>query len=66
MGANFFQVMQMMQQIRSNPQSVLQRFGIPQECNNPESVAKYLMDSGRVTQDQINQAGSMYKQFFGK
>ena len=59
---NMMQIFQMMNQFRSNPQQLLQRFGIPQQYNSPDSVAKYLVDSGKVTQQQIEQA----KSFFGK
>ena len=57
---NMFQVMNMVNQFRNNPQALLQRFGIPSQYNNPDSVAKYLLGNGRVTQSQIDQA----RQFF--
>lgn len=59
---NMFQAMQMINQFRNNPQALLQRYGIPSECNSPDSVAKYLLDNGKVTQNQIDQA----RQFFGR
>ena len=58
---NIQQAMQFVQQFRGNPQQMLQRFGIPQECNSPDSVAKYLLDNGKVTQQQIEQAKSFFK-----
>lgn len=58
---NIQQAMQFVQQFRGNPQQVLQRFGIPQEYNSPDSVAKYLLDNGKVTQQQIEQAKSFFK-----
>ena len=61
---NMMQAFQYIQQFRNNPQQLLQRYGIPQECNSPDSVAKWLMESGKVTQEQVNQASSMYQQFF--
>jgi hypothetical protein len=57
-------LMQMIGQMSANPQQILQRFNIPQDCNTPESVAKYLMDNGRVSQAQVEQANQMYKQIF--
>lgn len=61
--ANLFQIIS---QLSQNPQQILQRYGIPQDCNTPESVAQYLLNSGKVSQQQINQANQMYKQLFNK
>ena len=61
---NLWQAAQMIQQFKNNPGAILQRYGIPQECNSPESVLKYLKDNGRVTDDQINQVNGMYNQMF--
>ena len=58
---NLTQAMQMIGQFRNNPQIMLQRYGIPQNLKTPDEVANYLINSGRVTQEQINQA----KQVFG-
>lgn len=50
-----------------NPQAMLQRMGIPQEhMQSPQSVTEYLLNSGRVTQQQIQQANSMYQNLFGR
>lgn len=61
---NLMQAAQMIQQFKNNPQQILQRYGIPQECNSPDSVVKYLMDNGKINQTQIDQAKNMYQQFF--
>ena len=61
---NFMQMAQMIQQFKNNPQIMLQRMGIPQECNDPESVVKYLLDNGKVTQEQVTQAQGFYNSFF--
>lgn len=62
---NIQMMMNMIQQIQ-NPQQLLQNMGIPQECmENPQSVAQYLLNSGKVTQGQIQQANMMYQQMFG-
>lgn len=54
---NMFQMMQIMQ----NPQAFLQRMGIPKEhMGSPQSVAQYLLDSGKVTEQQIQQARSFF------
>lgn len=61
---NFQQIMNVMNQFK-NPQQMLSRMGIPQEyMDTPQSVAQYLLDNGKVTQEQINQANTMYQQFF--
>lgn len=57
---NIFQMMNFVNQFRSNPGQLLQQLGIPQTYNSPESVAQYLLENGKVTQSQIEQA----KQFF--
>lgn len=63
MNGNMQQMMQFMQAMR-NPQQFLQKMGIPQESlSSPQEAAKYLMQTGRVTQQQIDQASSIYKQF---
>ena len=60
---NAMQIMQAMQ----NPQGLLQKMGIPQEyLDSPQNVAQYLLDNGKVTQNQINQANQMYQQYFKK
>ena len=63
---NFQQAMQMVQMFQ-NPQQALLNMGIPQEqMTNPQNVAQYLLDNGKVTQQQIQQASNMYQQMFGK
>lgn len=61
---NMNQMIQIMQAMR-NPQQFLQRMGIPQESlNSPQDAAQYLMQSGRVTQQQVDQANNLYQQYF--
>ena len=63
---NMQYAMNMIQQMK-NPQQMLQKMGIPQEClNNPQDVAQYLLQNGKVTQQHIDQATSMYQQMFRK
>lgn len=57
-------ILQMINQLSQNPQQILQKFGIPQNCNTPESVAQYLINSGKISQQQINQANNLYNQIF--
>ncbi|HCJ37833.1 MAG TPA: hypothetical protein DHV37_05850 [Erysipelotrichaceae bacterium] len=63
---NIQQMTQIIQQYSSNPQALFKRFGIPEQLNTPQDVAQYLMNNGRVTQDQVNQANSMYRQLFNR
>ena len=61
---NFHNAMNLIQQLQ-NPQQLLQRMGIPSEyMNSPQNVAQYLLDNGKVTREQIQQANSMYQQMF--
>lgn len=53
-------IMQMINQIKSNPMSVLGRYGIPQNISNdPDAIIQYLMNSGKVSQEQYNRAVMM-------
>ena len=50
------------QQFMNNP-SALSRMGIPQGMvNNPNEAIQYLMNSGRISQAQFNQARQMAEQ----
>lgn len=54
---NPIRLMQMLNKIKNDPMSILSQYGIPQNiANNPEKVTQYLMKSGKVTQDQYNDA----------
>lgn len=53
-------IMQMISQFRTNPMAMLmQRFNIPQNIQNPQDIVQHLLDSGQVTQDQVNNAMRM-------
>ena len=59
-------MLMMLQQIKQNPVAMLsQRFNIPPTLNtqNPNDILQYLLNSGQVTQMQINQAMQMGNQF---
>lgn len=61
---NFQNTMNFINMVK-NPQQFLQSIGIPQECmQSPDSVAQYLLDNGKVNQQQIQQASQMYQQMF--
>lgn len=54
----------MISQYRSNPMAaVMQRFNIPRNISNPQDMVQHLLDSGQVTQDQVNNAMRMRPQF---
>lgn len=56
-------------QARQNPMAIIsQRFKIPQYIQKPQDMAQYLLDSGQITQEQLNQSVRMsrspeFKQF---
>ena len=53
---------QMLQQLRSNPVSVLKQAGynIPEGMNNPQQMVNYLLQSGQVPQARYQQAMQMF------
>ena len=57
---NLQQAMQMIGQFKNNPQIMLQRYGIPQNLKTPDEVADFLVKNGRCTQEQVNQARSLF------
>lgn len=58
-------MLQMLAQIKSNPMAVLgQRFNLPQNLNNPNDIIQHLLNTGQVSQAQVNQAMQM-KNMFG-
>lgn len=59
-------IFQMVSQIRQNPMGFLASMGIniPQNIGtNPNDITKYLIDSGKVSQQQYDQAVKMANQF---
>lgn len=50
-------------QMRQNPQQFFQSVGIPAEhMNSPQDAIQYLMNTGRVNQQQYQQAQAMVNQ----
>ena len=61
---NFNNAMNLIKQMQ-NPQQMLSKMGIPQEyMSSPQNVAQYLLNNGKVNQQQIQQAQEMYRQMF--
>lgn len=57
---NLNELMNMYQQMKSNPVAFLsQRFNIPQNMNDPNAILQYLLNSGQVSQAQVNDVMGM-------
>lgn len=54
----------MLQQLKQNPLSMLQRagFNVPQNLNSPQDIVQHLMNSGQLSQQQYDQARQMARQ----
>lgn len=66
MNNNPMNFMQMFGQFRQNPTQFLiqQKFNIPQNIgSNPQAIVQHLLDSGQISQQQVNQARQMLPQF---
>ena len=62
MVGNLKDITDMYQRFRQNPMQMLnQRFNIPQNVNlnDPNAILQHLMNSGQVSQNQINQVMQM-------
>lgn len=58
------QLMQMLPQLRGNPMQFLAQRGIqiPQGMNDPQQIVQQMLNSGRITQSQVDQARQMAMQ----
>ena len=58
-------LMQMIQQIRSNPMQFIQRAGfrVPQNMTDPNAIIQHLMQTGQISQQRYNQAFQTAQQF---
>lgn len=52
-------IMQMYSKIMQNPRAFLNQLGIPENINTPQEAVQFLLQSGKVSQSQINQAQLM-------
>ena len=60
MAGNLNDIMNMYQQFSQNPMQMLsKRFNIPQNVNNPNDIIQHLLNTGQVTQTQVNNAMQM-------
>lgn len=64
-GSGNMNPMQLLSQLRSNPLGVLQRagFNVPGNVNDPQGIIQHLMNTGQITQGQLNQAQQMARTF---
>ena len=57
---NLMQLAQMYSQFRQNPMGFLgRRYNIPQNVNDPQEIIQHLLNSGQVSQEQVNHAMQM-------
>lgn len=66
LGGNQTNIMQILQQFKSNPAQFLMqsKFNIPKNImNDPNAIINHLVSSGQVSQSSYNRAYSMAKQF---
>ena len=63
---NMKDIMNFYNKFKQNPMQMLQqKFNIPQNVNvnDPNSIIQHLLNTGQVTQEQVNNAMSMRNQF---
>ena len=63
---NPMNVMSMLQQFRQNPMQVLmqRRMNVPMNISNdPQAILNHLLQTGQISQNQVNQAYQMMGQF---
>jgi len=62
-------IINMIMQAKQNPMAIIsQRFKIPQNIQKPQDMAQYLLNTGQITQAQLNDAvqtskSPQFKQF---
>lgn len=60
---NIKALMNMYSAVKQNPEKLFQQYNIPTEyLNNPQGAIQYLMNNGKITQEQYNNANNLYKQ----
>lgn len=53
-------LIQMVNQFKQNPMVMLsQKYNIPQNLNDPNEIIQHLLNTGQVSQAQVNQAMQM-------
>lgn len=60
MAGNINDILNLYQQFKANPLGMLSmKFNIPQNINNPNDIVQHLLNTGQVTQGQVNNAMNM-------
>lgn len=60
---NIGNLFSMYSQLMQNPTQLLQKMNIPSEyANDPQGAIQYLMNTGKITQEQYNSANNQLKQ----
>lgn len=59
------QMLGMLQQLKANPLQFLmqRRMNIPQGVNDPNAILNHLVQTGQVSQEQVNRAYQMAQRF---
>ena len=54
-------ILGLLNSLMSNPTQVLAQrgFNLPQNITDPQGIVQHLLNSGQITQDQVNQAMQM-------
>jgi len=69
---NMQNIMDLYNKMQQNPvQFLSRRFNLPQNLNSPNDIIQHLLNSGQVTQSQVNNAmqisnNPMFRKMFGK
>lgn len=66
MVGNMKDIMDAYNRLRQNPMQMLQqKFNIPQNLNmnDPNEIIQHLLNTGQITQNQVNQVMNMRNQF---
>ena len=57
-------IIQMANQFKQNPMAMLsQRYNIPQNMSDPNQIIQHLLNTGQVSQSQVNSAMQMRPMF---
>lgn len=60
---NIGNLFNMYSQLMQNPTQMLQKMNIPSEyASNPQGAIQYLMNTGKISQEQYNSANNQLKQ----
>lgn len=64
-GGQMGNMMQMLNQLKSNPAGLLQRagFNIPANISGPQQIIQHLTQTGQINQNQLNYAQQMAQMF---